>query len=338
MTSGEDWRDPEFAEAQFHRLLGPPPAREKPGVGDAEALFRRVTAYRWRRSSVDAAAAADLRMKIRRQADAAAPIKFSVPFSGSKAWHQDSYPHPGWAEAMWIERLRSFGATIAEIHPPGVTFDLSYYSNALDIVNNIPPDDQQAYVDELAVLLAARSGSGVRFALVDLAALHGSAADFRRDFLAAIEDAGATPVSPDRLASARRNLMPAGVRDLAALPQPELDREFVASARSVIALEGLPQRREFNKFGERIQVGHIRGPALMLHLGSTQASTMQPWVGSGYLAPSGRGWVDTIASRIPECVEVSMPQALPGLGPAFAALPVGLAQQQFLRGSSAGPG
>ena len=49
------------------------------------------------------------------------------------------------------------------------------------------------------------------------------------------------------------------------------------------ALEILPARRAFNKYGEHIQLTHIRGSSLSVHIGSCRSSVVQPWVGVGVL-------------------------------------------------------
>jgi hypothetical protein len=60
-------------------------------------------------------------------------------------------------------------------------------------------------------------------------------------------------------------------------------------------MEALPQRRQFNKGEHRIQIAHIRGPQLSLHLGSTRSSTMQPWVATGFVRPHGQQLIEALA-------------------------------------------
>lgn len=282
--------------------------------GSVEELFTRIIS--WRRSRVDEALAAAITERLAQAAAEGRPVEFSVPFGGYKAWHQASYPHVNWAEVMWLKYLRRFGEDIAALHEPGVAISLSCYGNAMDLVNNLPLDDQQTYLAELTEIAFRLRGPRVTLHVVDLAELHGGAEKFRADLLGAVRNVG----EPDEahLSSAARNLLPRGVR---ALDDDGWRSAVWESARVCMALESLPERRQFNKFGPRIQITHQRGPSLSLHLGSTRASTMQPWVGTGYLAPGNDGLVEHIASRLPDVREYSVSHSLDDF-PTLTQIPV----------------
>jgi hypothetical protein len=61
---------------------------------------------------------------------------------------------------------------------------------------------------------------------------------------------------------------------------------------------GLESRRAFNKFGPRLQLTHVRGAALSLHIGSCRSAIAQPWVSSGFLqwCPDRGTWMERLAT------------------------------------------
>jgi hypothetical protein len=126
--------------------------------------------------------------------------------------------------------------------------------------------------------------------MVDLIQFEASADDLRARVL---REAAATSVTPSEASILRacRNLDPSGLQDLTALTDTELMTEAVQRAKICQALEATPARRQYNKFDHRIQIGHIRGPHLSLHLGSSRSSVHQPWVGTGFLTIAGNGQV-----------------------------------------------
>ena len=260
-----------------------------PAPDPAEALVAAITAGYWRRSTVPAETRADIATKVDERLRAGAPIEFTVPFGGYKAPDQPGAPDLNWAEVMWLAHWRRYATTIAALHMPGVVVTLTYYSAALDLINNLPLSQQERYIGQLQQVARWFSDATVRFEVFDLAALHGGAAAFRAELLEAITAGGQAEPSPAQLASARRNLvttLPPG--------SPEFEDAVSVAAKACMAMESLPPRRRFNKGEHRIQVGHIRGPALSLHLASTRTSTMQPWVATGAVRRHGEGLIETL--------------------------------------------
>ena len=260
------------------------------GSSDASKIFAAMTSTRWRRSALDEPTRTDIAAKVADRLRARAPIEFTVPFGGYKAPDQPGAPGVNWAEVMWLAHLRRFASGIAGVHAPGVRVTFSYYGHALDLVNGLPLADQERYIEQLRRLAAWFSDARVGFEVFDLVALHGGAAAFRSDLQEAIAAGGHLQPSPAQLASARRNAH----RRLAPTDASQYDARVVAAARACMAMEALPQRRQFNKGEHRIQIAHIRGPQLSLHLGSTRTTTMQPWVATGFLRAHGGEFVEAL--------------------------------------------
>ncbi len=267
-------------------LTAPAPIAPAPlsaGADPVDHLLTLATARPWRRSGVDADTRADARRKIAAALSAGDPIEFSVPFGGSKGFRQPGCPRADWAEVFWLAYLRAYGARLAAAHAPGVVVSLSYFSGMLDFINGLTPADQGRYIADLALLCAAASGDGVGIRLVDLSEAYGGAEAARAEIESrylALRAAESPPVAEGSLRSAARNLPGEAAPDMAAAR---------AAALRCAAMEGLEKRRAFNKFSSRIQITHIRGTSLALHLGTCQTSIMQPWVGTGILEPDGAG-------------------------------------------------
>ncbi|WP_428031088.1 hypothetical protein [Ancylobacter sp.] len=269
-------------------VFEPTPGGSPEPMSPVERLAARVCARQWRRSRVDPQTLADIRAKIAAAIEAGAPLEFAVPFGGYKGALQPSAPELDWAEVFWIGHLRRYAETVAGHHAAGVLFSLSYFHGVLGDINGVPPGDQDRYVAGLRALLARFSDALIAFRLVDLSTQFGGAAgavaaiDSRfREMRAALADGASVP--PLAVHSAARNL----ARDVSeAVPTAE---EIEASALRCAAMESLEERRCFNKYGPRIQITHIRGASLSLHLGSCATSIMQPWVGTGVLESDGQG-------------------------------------------------
>ena len=266
-------------------------------MNDPITTLRQLAAARpWRRSALDPASAADLTAKLAMAVEAQEPIRFSVPFGGYKGWRQATAPWPNWAEVFWLAHLRRYGERLSAVHQPGVEISLSYCSGVLAAINNLPEEHQAIYTKALADLCRNASTAGVHFALVDIASFLGGPEaalgavqqrirELRPRWQEGLADGA------ERLASARRNLVPTGVEDLSRLSPEAWEARAVEAALGCWALESLEERRAFNRGAGRIQISHRRGRGPQLHLSSCHTSTLQPWVGSGYLEADGqRGW------------------------------------------------
>jgi hypothetical protein len=280
-------------EATLARLTAPvhdPPVPTAPAP--AERIVPLIVARPWRRSAVDPATAADIAAKVRRAVVAGAAIEFSLPFGGYRGWQLPSAPDPDWSEVFWIDYLRSFGQRIAALHPAGVRIALSYVGGVQGWVNHLPDDAQNRYLEALASLLQQRSTPRLAFRLVDHAEAHGGQAALLA--LLQSRESAQPPPSEAELQRARRNLAWDGASS-AGEPPEALVRQ---AARRCAALMGLESRRAFNKFGPRLQLTHVRGAALSLHIGSCRSAIAQPWVSSGFLqwCPERGTWMERLAT------------------------------------------
>lgn len=227
-------------------------------------LLRLVTRRPFRRSAVDAVTVEDIATKIRSHG-----LRFSLPFGGYKARGLASSPRLNWAEVLWLDYLRSYAEPMTALVDEEIEFALTYLSGVLCFINGTTDIEEEAYLKDLEGLARAMSGDGIRFRLVDLAEHLGGSAVALRQVVANYHQLRIAPpeLTATKLASAARNCT--------------IEAEAADAALRCEAMEMLPARRAFNKFGRHIQLTHVRGPSLSVHIGSCRSSVVQPWVGTG---------------------------------------------------------
>lgn len=257
-----------------------------------DQLVRIIVARPWRRSAVDPATLIDIKRKVCNAVFANHPIEFSVPFGGYKSWRLESAPHLDWAEVFWIDYLIQFSKRIEAVYPPGVIISFTFFSGLIEWVNHLPDHFQNIYITEFKSLLALRSTGTLQLHLVDHTQAYGGS-DVVIKLLE--ERMARMPVpSAEDLLSAKRNLMPrANLYASRELSSVAIEK----AARRCLAMMSLELRRDFNKFGPRIQLTHIRGPSLSLHIGSCRSAVAQPWVSTGYLVweSASECWIEKLA-------------------------------------------
>lgn len=259
---------------------------------DPTDVVRLLTSKPWRRTSVNDETATDIQAKVAHAMATAQPIRLAVPFGGYKSWRARTFPHIDWAEVFWLDYLYRYSRRLVEVYKPGVEISLSYTGGILSWMNDLPPNTAEVYQQELSGLLQIMSRGGVQFALEDHSLAYGGPEEVITKLERQARE-GPMPGEKERM-SAARNLFPR-------LGQTHWSPDDIAveqSARRCSAMLALDQRRKFNKFGPRIQITHIRGAGLSLHLGSTRSSVAQPWVMSGYLEwdTAKSEWIERLAN------------------------------------------
>lgn len=305
----------------LHPVDPPSPGRQ---TADPALLLRAVAARPWRRTALDAATQADIAGKLTDAVAAGRPLEFSLPFGGYRGCRLPGSPHLDWAELFWVDYLRSYATRLARLHAPGVIISLTCLTGLLGWVNNLRPDDQDLYLDELRRLLSLRSSPRVALRLVDLTDLCGGASAALAQ-MAEREATAPTPTAAQQASAARNLVRFGGVHDLSGLTDAEWQAAIVRSARRCAVMEGLEPRRAFNKFGPRIQLTHVRGASLSLHLGSCRSAVAQPWVSTGFLewrADQG-AWLERLGSGLPAAARpVPVRHDLLSLSPLLSTIPV----------------
>jgi hypothetical protein len=212
-------------------------------------------------------------------------VSFSLPSGGYKSRWLPYSPHINWAEVLWLDYLRQYAEPMIELSEQDIEFTLTYLSGVLGFINGISTTEQETYLHELDHLMQIMSGKGIKFRLVDIAESIGGSSQALSQVMANYDRLRSRPpVLPEsKLASASRNC-----HDLTQAADAALRCE---------AMENIPARRAFNKFGKHIQLTHVRGGSLSVHIGSCRSSIVQPWVGMGVFERSKEELVPRILGR-----------------------------------------
>lgn len=243
-------------------------------------LSRLITRRPFRRSSIDDDTLHDVVTKISRFG-----VRFSIPFGGYKSRWLPNCPHINWAEVLWLDYLRQYAEPMTSWIDQDIEFAFSYMSGVLGFINGTSSNMQETYLDELDRLMQIMSGEGVRFRLVDVSERLGGSSKALSLVMANYDRLCSTPpvLPKNKLVSASRNC-----HDLTQAADAALRCE---------AMEIIPARRAFNKFGEHIQLTHVRGASLSVHIGSCRSSIVQPWVGMGVFERREGAFVPRILGR-----------------------------------------
>lgn len=227
-------------------------------------ILRLITRRPFRRSSINEDTRQDILKKISHHR-----VRFSIPFGGYKSRYLPGSPHINWAEVLWLDYLRQYAEPMIKWVNSDVEFAFTYMSGVLGFINGTSTEEQKTYLQGLDHLMQKMSGEGVKFKLVDLSDLVGGSSHALAQVLTHYERFRSAPpvLSKSKLASASRHC-----NDLT---------QAADAAMRCEAMEIIPARRAFNKFGEHIQLTHVRGASLSIHIGSCRSSIVQPWVGVG---------------------------------------------------------
>ena len=243
-------------------------------------ILSLITRKPFRRTSIDEDTSKDIFEKISRYG-----VRFSIPFGGYKSRWLPHSPSINWAEVFWLDYLRQYAEPMRSWIDKDIDFAFTYMSGVLGFINGISTQAQETYLQELDCLMQYMSGDGIRFRLVDLAEQVGGASKALSQVMANYERLKASPpaMSNSKLLSATRN------NDGHTHPAD--------AALRCEALEILPTRRAFNKYGQHIQLTHIRGSSLSVHIGSCRSSVVQPWVGVGVVEQRNNVFTPRILGR-----------------------------------------
>jgi hypothetical protein len=108
-------------------------------------IFRLLMSKKFRKYSVTPDYQEHIKQSIEFNVNNNAPIKLTFPFGGYKLWRLEESPEVDWAEFFTIIYYTKWLKPICEIYKPGVTF--IFYSDDIIVsrLDNINPEDTQAY-------------------------------------------------------------------------------------------------------------------------------------------------------------------------------------------------
>ena len=270
-----------------------------------DTIFKIATNSRFRRTKLSSESSGDIFAKISNAIKQKKAIEFSIPFGAYKNWLVPSFPYPDWAEIFNIKHMISYALPIALNYSPGVVINYSYTSKVLEKVSNLPTKNQEEYVTTFKKFLKYFQKivpSNLRLELVDIRKYYKPDElefELNQNFNENVKNwkrKYPEEIRNKKISSAKNNLVITGIEDLRELDKKKLENRYIESAMWCDALDGLKLRREFNKYGSRIQLVYIRGPSHSLHIGSCRASNIQFVMGSGVIENRDNYYIESIVS------------------------------------------
>ncbi|HEX5456114.1 MAG TPA: hypothetical protein VFW77_01980 [Candidatus Saccharimonadales bacterium] len=118
-----------------------------------DKIIQLITTKKFRKYSLDPERLEQIKSAVSINVNKNEPIKFTVPFGGYKLWRLSETPEPDWAELFTMVYYTKWIKPICEIYKPGVWFDFFSDDAVIKRMNNIPPEDTQAYRETFKKLL-----------------------------------------------------------------------------------------------------------------------------------------------------------------------------------------
>jgi hypothetical protein len=123
--------------------------------GDAieERIFTLLMSKKFRKYSVNTEYREHIRGAIQSSIEKDEPIKLTLVFGGYKLWRLKESPEVDWAELFSLMYYTAWLSPICALYKPGVWFDFFSDDVILEIMDNVPKTDTEAYQEGFRKLL-----------------------------------------------------------------------------------------------------------------------------------------------------------------------------------------
>lgn len=116
-------------------------------------IFRKLTSKKFRKTALDPDSEQQIKTAIHTNVSENKPIKFTYPFGGYKIWRVPTYPNVDWAEFFTISYVLRYVSPILQAYKPGVELYFSSDDVVIELIDNYPREDLDAYVTSFKQLL-----------------------------------------------------------------------------------------------------------------------------------------------------------------------------------------
>ena len=116
-------------------------------------IYRKLTSTKFRKTSVDIDSEKKVKEAIHINVEKNEPIKFTYPFGAYKIWRVPTYPQVDWAEFFTISYVCRYVSSILEAYKPGAEIVFSSDDVVIELIDNYPRKDLDAYVSSFKELL-----------------------------------------------------------------------------------------------------------------------------------------------------------------------------------------
>ncbi len=224
------------------------------------------------------------------------PIKLTLVFGGYKLWRIQESPEVDWAELFSLMYYTQWLKPILEIYKPGVWFDFYSDDVILEIMDNVPKEDTEKYIQSFKQLLEFVKQyipKNLNFTLNRVGDQYESYDDFKKKLEESIDkvekDLGGLPKLTDEQI---------GLVDLNVRLKPGQEDDPRWREKVFLIHEGyarVSKRRPYYRTNDKIFV--ITRPIKdSIAVGTTKTSVVKFWIGAGVLKKNGEGYMEYIYS------------------------------------------
>lgn len=262
-----------------------------------EEIFRLLMSKKFRKWSVNPEYQEHIRNAIALNVAKHEPIKLTFVFGGYKLWRLEEAPEPDWAELFALMYYAKWLTPICDVYEPGVWFDFYSDDVILELMDNVPKEDTQAYLKTFRQLLDFMRSyvrPNLTFTLNRVGDQYVNEKDFARELetlKAEIlkENDGRYPeISPEMRATIEMNVK--------LIPEQEKDPEWREKVFLLHeAYARVSKRRPYYRMPDKIML-ITRQLKNTLAVGTTKTSIAKFWAGVGVLEKRDEGYIERIWS------------------------------------------
>ena len=118
-----------------------------------ESIYKFLMSKKFRKYAVNPEYLDHIRSAIKSSVDKNEPIKLTLVFGGYKLWSLEETPEADWAELFSLMYYTQWLTPITSLYKPGVWFDFYSDDVILEIMDNVPKEDTEKYIQSFKNLL-----------------------------------------------------------------------------------------------------------------------------------------------------------------------------------------
>ena len=268
--------------------------------GRKELLMRRLTSARFRKSSLNEDAKAQLASAVKLNVSKNEPLKFTYPFGGYKSWRTEGFPNADLAEFFTISYVSRFAKYIAEVYEPGVIVQFTSDDVIIEKIDNYRKEDLEVYSKtfvKIMDLFSPHLPSNVKLEFRRVVPDLYTSEEYQIDLEEAVRDFNSKdePLTNFNSAGFEFNFLLNGKEDFTKLSEDERLELFKELEPYSSAYLAIPRRRAFNRGEDKIVIFSAKIPNA-IDIGSTASSKAKFWAGTGVVEINGDHLVDRILS------------------------------------------
>lgn len=272
--------------------------------GMSAFIFTKISSKKFRKWKLDDVTVEQIKKAIEINVENNASLKFSFPFGGYKLWHIPSTPEVDWAEFFMLAYYCEYLAPISALYKPGVHFRFSDDDVIVPQMDNVPPEDTEAYYQSFNALLDSFSKfwpANMKIELHRVADMYSDKKEYEKELATniLIEAKEFESWDADKknkmLKMSELNIQWQGTEDWTKLSKKDREEKIKEGAILHGGYCNLNKRRNFVRSEDSITV--FSTPiSKSVAIGTTKSSVAKFWAGFGVLQKKKDSYSDKILS------------------------------------------